>query len=72
MLVPGTQDYCINRPRLTGGQRLRQRHLEMLGYTVRTVHPHHWNSMALAEPADRLAFLAALVDGRNLLEERAA
>ena len=43
----------------------------MLGFTVRTVHPHHWNSMALAEPTDKLRFLKALIDGRNLLDERA-
>ncbi|XP_043193925.1 uncharacterized protein LOC122366132 isoform X2 [Amphibalanus amphitrite] len=71
LLVPSTHEYCTNRPQPTGGQLLRRRHLEMLGYTVRTVHPHHWNSMALAETADKLAFLGALIDGRNLLEERA-
>ena len=71
LLVHSAQDYCTNRPQPTGAQLLRRRHLEMLGFAVRTVHPHHWNSMALADAADKLAFLAALIAGRNLLEERA-
>ena len=31
--------------------------------------PYHWNSVALAEPVDKLSFLVALLDGKSLSED---
>lgn len=56
LIFPNTA-YTKNIRVLKGGYKMKERHLEILGYKVISIDPKKWNSMAMAEIAEKQKFL---------------
>lgn len=46
---------------MRGHSKLKQRHLEILGYRVIWIKKSIWNSMFMAEPEAKLSYLKSLI-----------
>lgn len=61
LLLLNEKDLRKTDNEMRGISKLKQRHLEMLGYKVIWIKKSIWNSMFMTEPEAKLSYLTSLI-----------
>lgn len=61
MLLLNENDLRKTDNEMKGFSKMKQRHLEILGYRVMWIKKSIWNSMFMTEPEAKLSYLKSLI-----------